>query len=324
MLPKCPPSTPNYRIRWHGTDAALMWRGIRYGDEIVERVTSVRSVVRVKTSVRGCGADVALTWRGLGSKPGVHYEDAFIEIVPWKGPVEWEVAVWGKWRIEGSNDKYIVEVTATCEPTDGTQLRAPTADQTDLLSEVGAKALGPLPLIVVLLGDIHQGLAGFCKDTFAGKVGLRVWRRLRDGSRGALVVDASSAQRVCLPRTPSALRVRAAEAPTANANNVPAYAVLSNRHYFWESLECNAISIRPNRQASRLLASRALTSVLIVGIECAGGAGGGRGALVAALEGEGGDGGAAAVGVGGAAAGGGRPRAAALPAPPAGPLGSSE
>ena len=40
----------------------------------------------------------------------------------------------------------------------------------------------------------HQRLAGFCKDTFAGRVELRVWHKQRDGSQGSLLVAATSTQ----------------------------------------------------------------------------------------------------------------------------------
>lgn len=62
--------------------------------------------------------------------------------------MQWEVSPWGSWVIRGATERYRAEVIATCEAKDGTPLRAPTAD---------------------------QGLAPFCRDTFNGKVRLRVW-----------------------------------------------------------------------------------------------------------------------------------------------------
>lgn len=105
---------------------------------------------------------------------GIHVEGTFIELVPWRGTVEvrllacsarqegpgraslllssvppqWEISPWGSWKVRGDNGHYRAEVEATALPTDGTPLRAPT---------------------------LNDGLAPFCKDTFHGKVRLRVW-----------------------------------------------------------------------------------------------------------------------------------------------------
>lgn len=39
----------------------------------------------------------------------------FIELVPWEGPVEWQVEPWGRWRIAASNSRYeaVIEATTT-------------------------------------------------------------------------------------------------------------------------------------------------------------------------------------------------------------------
>jgi tocopherol cyclase len=92
----------------------------------------------------GAEEDVALI--------GVHHEGTFIELVPWRGSVEWEVSPWGSWRLRGDNGRYRAEVEATCAPDAGTPLRAPTAT---------------------------EGLAPFCRDTFYGSVRLRVWDKER-------------------------------------------------------------------------------------------------------------------------------------------------
>ncbi len=58
---------------------------------------------------------------------GVHYKGSFLEFVPWKGSVSWEIAPWGSWRVTATNKTHAVEVVARCAPNDGTTLRAPTA-----------------------------------------------------------------------------------------------------------------------------------------------------------------------------------------------------
>lgn len=72
---------------------------------------------------------------------GIHYNGEFIELAPYKGPMNWEVAPWGSWRFWAKTDKYEAVLTARCENSDGAVLRAP----------LGA-----------------AGLAPACKDTFAG------------------------------------------------------------------------------------------------------------------------------------------------------------
>jgi tocopherol cyclase len=58
---------------------------------------------------------------------GVHYKGTFIELVPWRGRVSWDIAPWGSWRISAASDTHEAEIVATCAPQDGTTLRAPTA-----------------------------------------------------------------------------------------------------------------------------------------------------------------------------------------------------
>lgn len=39
---------------------------------------------------------------------GVHFGGNFYEFVPWDGAVEWEIAVWGFWRISAENKSFLV------------------------------------------------------------------------------------------------------------------------------------------------------------------------------------------------------------------------
>ncbi|GAX74585.1 hypothetical protein CEUSTIGMA_g2033.t1 [Chlamydomonas eustigma] len=90
---------------------------------------------------------------------GVHLPGSngqFIELVPWKGSVDWDVDPWGRWRIHAINDEYEALVEASCSEDAGMVLRAPT---------------------------FTQGLAPFCKDTFYGRCRLRIWR-LRGKAHG--------------------------------------------------------------------------------------------------------------------------------------------
>lgn len=95
---------------------------------------------------------------------GVHYEGSFYEFVPWNGTVSWEISPWGFWRMSAENDAYMVELEATTrEP--GTPLRAPT---------------------------IEGGLVTACQDTCYGDLKLQMWERRYDGSKGKLILDATS------------------------------------------------------------------------------------------------------------------------------------
>ena len=105
------------------------------------------------TSVTAVGAE-----RGLMQIPGVlenvgligiHHEGQFYELNIKDGNVRWSVAPWGKWHIEAANDQYEATIKATCRPSDGTPLRAPTA---------------------------ALGLAPFCRDSFGGVVELTLWK----------------------------------------------------------------------------------------------------------------------------------------------------
>jgi hypothetical protein len=57
----------------------------------------------------------------------VHYNGTFIELVPWRGRVLWDIAPWGDWRVSAASDTHEAHIVATCAPQDGTTLRAPTA-----------------------------------------------------------------------------------------------------------------------------------------------------------------------------------------------------
>jgi tocopherol cyclase len=101
---------------------------------------------------------------------GVHLPGTgeFIELVPWAGEVVWDVEPWGKWMIRACSSTFEAVIEATCKPSAGTVLRAPT---------------------------IAQGLAPFCKDTFFGRCRLQVWRRdagFIGFGRGEMIVDAIS------------------------------------------------------------------------------------------------------------------------------------
>ena len=105
------------------------------------------------TSLTAVGAE-----RGLLQFPGfkenvgligVHHKGQFYELNVKDSLIRWEVSPWGKWRIEGSSSEFEAVVDAVCMDTDGTPLRAPTAD---------------------------RGLAPFCKDSFGGVVRLQVWK----------------------------------------------------------------------------------------------------------------------------------------------------
>ena len=105
---------------------------------------------------------------GLAASRGL---PTFLELVPWRGDVEWSASPWGRWWVRacgggggggalgggafggggGGGDGEIEAVLeAECDADAGTVLRAPTGS---------------------------RGLAPFCRDTFAGRVRLRVWRR---------------------------------------------------------------------------------------------------------------------------------------------------
>eukprot|EP00873_Tetraselmis_striata_P022254 jgi/Tetstr1/442518/TSEL_030616.t1 len=95
----------------------------------------------------------------------VHYRGEFIELVPWTSEVQWAIEPWGSWKIWGRSDKYEALVEASTDKP-GTPLRAPTPD---------------------------EGLAPFCRDTFAGTTRLRIWERDVFGMRKPIaLVDATS------------------------------------------------------------------------------------------------------------------------------------
>ncbi|KAJ6795620.1 putative tocopherol cyclase, chloroplastic [Iris pallida] len=125
----------------------------------------------------GVSGEVALTAAGgLRKLPGVteyfespaligiHYGGTFYEFVPWNGTVSWEISPWGYWNISAENDAYLVELEATTKDP-GTPLRAPT---------------------------VEAGLATACKDTCFGELKLQMWERTYDGSKGKMILDATS------------------------------------------------------------------------------------------------------------------------------------
>jgi len=103
---------------------------------------------------------------------GVHHQGTFIELMPQNSEIQWAVEPWGSWRAWGMSEKYEVMVeAATSQP--GTPLRAPTAT---------------------------EGLAPFCRDTFAGKCRICIWERdvfgLRKGRPSLDAVSTSAALEV--------------------------------------------------------------------------------------------------------------------------------
>lgn len=116
------------------------------------------------TSVTAVGAR-----RGLLQVPGfqedvgmigIHHQGQFYELNVKDSEVWWDVSPWGRWEIRGENERLEAVVEATCDAP-GTPLRAPTAD---------------------------QGLAPFCRDSFAGVVRIRVW----DKTKSSLIMDVQS------------------------------------------------------------------------------------------------------------------------------------
>jgi len=88
----------------------------------------------------------------------------FFELVPWSGAVSWEVQPWGEWKARGENATHEVELEATCEAA-GTPLRAPTAD---------------------------RGLAVLCRDSFAGRLNVRLYEKSGGGGSRRLVKTLTS------------------------------------------------------------------------------------------------------------------------------------
>lgn len=65
----------------------------------------------------------------------VHYKGRFYEGVPWTGPMEWNVDMWGRWVLKGgsvfSDRPFEVQVEYHCDPVadPGLVFRAPTPDE---------------------------------------------------------------------------------------------------------------------------------------------------------------------------------------------------
>ncbi|XP_035814736.1 tocopherol cyclase, chloroplastic isoform X1 [Zea mays] len=95
---------------------------------------------------------------------GIHYEGQFFEFVPWTGTVSWDIGLWGLWKMSGENKTHLVEIEATTAES-GTALRAPT---------------------------IEAGLVPACKDTCYGDLRLQLWEKKYDGSKGEMILDATS------------------------------------------------------------------------------------------------------------------------------------
>eukprot|EP00892_Ulva_mutabilis_P012116 jgi/Ulvmu1/9277/UM050_0026.1 len=96
---------------------------------------------------------------------GVHHEGRFYDLGVARGRVRWSVDPWGKWHMWAKSDTYEALVEADCDQDVGTRLRAPTP----------------------------RGLQPMCKDTFKGRLRLRVWKLDRTGVRQAeAFIDATS------------------------------------------------------------------------------------------------------------------------------------
>ncbi|CAO2825954.1 unnamed protein product [Amaranthus hypochondriacus] len=95
---------------------------------------------------------------------GVHYEGVFYEFVPWNGDVEWEISPWGYWKVSADNGSYKVELEGRTEDK-GVMLKAPTPD---------------------------TGLIDICRDTCSGQLKLHLWERTSDGSKGKVILEATS------------------------------------------------------------------------------------------------------------------------------------
>lgn len=81
---------------------------------------------------------------------GLHWNGVFIEFVPNRGTVTWQVDAWGRWSVQANNEQYEVSVEAHTPPGDeGTVLRAPTAN----------------------------GMKPFCRDSFRGIVTVELRQR---------------------------------------------------------------------------------------------------------------------------------------------------
>lgn len=91
----------------------------------------------------GGGRRFVLWWMESVALIGIHYQGNFYEFVPWNSSINWEITPWGKWKMQGENSQYQVEVIGTTERP-GTPLRAPT----------------------------EQGLIFACQDTMKGKLEL--------------------------------------------------------------------------------------------------------------------------------------------------------
>ncbi|MEB3212832.1 MAG: tocopherol cyclase family protein [Leptolyngbyaceae bacterium] len=99
----------------------------------------------------GGGRRGVLWWTEEVAMIGIHYQDTFYEFVPWNSDVHWIIHPWGEWRMWAANDKYEVELSATCDRP-GTPLRAPTYD----------------------------GLVFCCRDTMQGRLKLTLGDRQKN------------------------------------------------------------------------------------------------------------------------------------------------
>ena len=143
---------PSYAEKNWGEGFPLKWFWIQcntFGDEDCTAVTAGGGRRTLPFSLQA-SEDVAMI--------GVHHAGRFIEIVPWQGEVRWAVAPWGSWEMEGKAGDVTVKLEATADAP-GTLLRAPTRD---------------------------AGLTTVCRDTFEGRLRLRMWER------GRLTLDLAS------------------------------------------------------------------------------------------------------------------------------------
>lgn len=126
--------------------------------------------VRSLPSLPGGNATEEVALLGIHLPPSLSTSGdvEFIEFSPWTGRASWRVAPWGDWSLHASTPRYEASLSAVCDPTDGAVLRAPTAS---------------------------RGLAAACRDTFAGRVTLALWRvDPATRRRGDLVFSATCEQ----------------------------------------------------------------------------------------------------------------------------------
>ena len=111
----------------------------------------------------GGGRRQVLAWMEEVAMVGIHHRGKFYEFVPWNGKVNWKVKPWGYWQMTAETADYAVELIGTTDKP-GTPLRAPT----------------------------HQGLVFCCRDTMAGQLSLKLWKKKNNQGERSLILQATS------------------------------------------------------------------------------------------------------------------------------------